>query len=1112
MPVAVHIPIRLRLPLQALRGGVEGAPDWGSALAAGFGRALTRSHETVLAARGGYVSIKQNPVTFRWTGDAADAVPAGTRAQTEEKIEKLIVALVDNQQRLALARFRRSAPEPLAGFPAEKVDPDRLSKMAGIYMVPSYCGPEGNKEGLEIEGEEIEAPLPEGFVEVDTWDPYDGDYTVRKIFLYKLAKLSDLPTEGYLGVLYKPVGNPGYRFVILEFRGEANRIAWTDGFTNVTSKPIWDEKKRKFITDMAVGLPPSGEYVLEEKYDASSFDARKKAIEDALGPGLREEIEWRWTPPKGMKPEDAPAAREKIYQEQLDNMAHGSEKATGFLLLRSPIGQLLLQTSARYVARFLPLPISLIPLSRKTVIKEKVGDKKGEGDDNGGSKEGGTAGEAKSGADQGGTGQHKGTGGEGGSGEGEGGGEGGSGEGEGGGEGGSGKGGSGPGFEDGSSDARESIVSFPPSFGFGYIFDCVPFEDELPVDELGEYATGIKRIMQQIAFRLQIPMCRFPGTFCIHAAKSIGGRARDVAFFAEDDVGATTVADSNTANLGNIEFTPTDSPAVQFLRHLAGTMPYITRLERSIADAYSDSANSSRLGGMYKNNPTSWLLHFYEESTPAAKESVGWIFLYGCQILMLQLLRASREGIEARLDPAVFPKYAAFFEDMVFFLLADQAELIELRETLNTYLAATLSSTEAVATEAVNTWRRMHRIGTQAGLVGEGLEAGRAVDVSAAGAQWADAQSSLLSTMAGAIEGKTANNLATGGELRGQIVETKAGPAIRDGKGRLWTAKDLDNAIALGQGTAESIDPLVKQLLDLPGIMPLFKQNPWLVKIHLKNMLEEMRKNNEEVTQKTIDSPPFAFEHGRIQEDATQSSTIPGTLYQLQGIHRVVHEHIGDAFMGDGYYALGINQLFAAEQGFESLTSGMIFIGLILLAVICPPAAFWAGVALSLHELEKAEETKQIYGSLVDPEELVSKMEMEIELFMAELGVALSFIPEAGSIFKKVSSAGEAIAKQGLRKGLKTVGRRAVQEVLEEIAKQLKKNLLAAVLRELAINVVFDKIMSVMIEPVIAAMEAQIAGPDLAALPALGGEEGAEEIDWDAMPESEDNSEEGDGG
>jgi hypothetical protein len=1112
VPVAVHIPIRLRLPLRALKEGAEDAHqhggDWEAALTRAFDRAWLRSLDTVMGQRGGYAHLQTHPVTFRWSGEGTSQVTAGMRSRWEERIAELMVGLIEDRKDLGSLAAAGSGQEPMADLPVERADEERMSAMAHLYVMPSYGGPEGDAESIVFEADEgdVIVASPKGLVESADWIVFKN--SGQAIAAYA-SQLNAPPGPEYLGILFKVVGHKGYGLSILHFVGDVFQVVMIGVIDDLVSSPTWDSKRRAFVSEK-IALPPQGEYAIAAVHrDVTAAEKRKQAVTDVLGPGLRGNIELHWTPPKGMKSADQPAAREKIYQEQIDKLVVATERAEAFVVLSLPSGPALCNASATLAANFPPTPIRVIPLSRTIMVKAQSGGSKGKGGDGESAGGGGEGKGSGKGAGKGKGGEGDGLGGGGDESAKGDGGDGGQGKG---GEGGAGKGGSGLGFEDGSEDAKKSIVSFPPSFGFG-TFVCEPFEDELPVDELGSHATHIKRLLAQIAFRLRIPICRFPGNFCIHAARVIGSRARDVANFALDDCGATTVAEPGTGDVGGVNFTPKDSPAVQFLRHLAGTLPYITRLERAIAEAYWDSSNSSRLGGMYQNNPASWLLHFYEESTPSAKGSVGWIFLYGCQVLMLQLLRASKEAIEARLDPAVFPKYAEFFEQIVFCLLADQAELMELRETLNSYLAENLSSTADVATEVVNKWRRAHRVGTQAGLVEEGLEAGRVVDVSGAASQWFDAQSSLLATMAGAIEGMTADGEGAGGGWRGQIVETKAGAAIRDGKGRLWTKKELDNAIALGQGVAESVDPLVKQLLDLPGVMPLFKQNPWLVKVHLKHLLEQMLTNNREITAKVTGSAPFAFEHGRIQEDEKQQSTIPGTLYQLQGIHRVVHEHIGSAFMGDGYYALGINSLFGAQQGFESLTGGFVFIGLILLAVVCPPAAFWAGVALSLHELDKAEETKQIYGSLLDPEELVSRMEMEIGLFMAELGVVLSFIPEAGNIIKKVTSAGETIAKQGLRQGLKTVGRGAVREVMEEVAKQLKKNLAAALVREIAVFTVFDKVMSVMVEPLISAMEAQLGGPDLSALPGLV-ESGAasDTIDWDSMPVSEDDSGQGDAG
>ena len=64
------------------------------------------------------------------------------------------------------------------------------------------------------------------------------------------------------------------------------------------------------------------------------------------------------------------------------------------------------------------------------------------------------------------------------------------------------------------------------------------------------------------------------------------------------------------------------------------------------------------------------------------KESVAAIFVVTCRVLLLQLLRSSKAGIAARLDPRFFESHAMLFELMVNSQLAQVDYLLSLRDKL----------------------------------------------------------------------------------------------------------------------------------------------------------------------------------------------------------------------------------------------------------------------------------------------------------------------------------------------------------------------------------------------------------------------------------------------
>src|SRR5688500_17695659 len=93
MPVTVDVPVRIRVDPGAL---ATRACCIEEALAAAVGRALKKSSDVVLDARGGYVSVQVHPPDIRWSGNALGEVPQGVRLATQELIAAVLARAADN--------------------------------------------------------------------------------------------------------------------------------------------------------------------------------------------------------------------------------------------------------------------------------------------------------------------------------------------------------------------------------------------------------------------------------------------------------------------------------------------------------------------------------------------------------------------------------------------------------------------------------------------------------------------------------------------------------------------------------------------------------------------------------------------------------------------------------------------------------------------------------------------------------------------------------------------------------------------------------------------------------------------------------------------------------
>ena len=160
MPVRVDVPIRIRVDPGAL---ARRSCCIESALSAAVGRALRKSADIVLAARGGYVGVQIHPPEFRWCGDGLGQVPQGLRLNTQQ-----LVASVLGEGAKALGKSERSdgADVPESASVQEALDPARVDEGLGIYLVPSYDG--RRRTAIEVKKKRAAEPQRYG------WRNYSG--------------------------------------------------------------------------------------------------------------------------------------------------------------------------------------------------------------------------------------------------------------------------------------------------------------------------------------------------------------------------------------------------------------------------------------------------------------------------------------------------------------------------------------------------------------------------------------------------------------------------------------------------------------------------------------------------------------------------------------------------------------------------------------------------------------------------------------------------------------------------------------------------------------------------------------------------------------------------
>src|SRR5262249_54835871 len=150
-------------------------------------------------------------------------------------------------------------------------------------------------------------------------------------------------------------------------------------------------------------------------------------------------------------------------------------------------------------------------------------------------------------------------------------------------------------------------------------------------------------LIQDIAAKLEIPPCPFAVNFAINAARVVGERAEQVTNFSIGDEEGYMAPLSRVARdrKGRYYFEAIQSVSIQYLRRLAEIIPLTRKLLLEVFRVLGPTEERK-------------LREFHEQVRGAvggpALESVQKLFIYACQISLIQLLNSTRKNIEDRLN------------------------------------------------------------------------------------------------------------------------------------------------------------------------------------------------------------------------------------------------------------------------------------------------------------------------------------------------------------------------------------------------------------------------------------------------------------------------------
>jgi hypothetical protein len=1004
----VVIPTRIRTPSRDL---VRRDADLSRALAAALGRALGDVERQVVRPRAPYGRATMFSPTFVWAGHGAGEIGIDQRAAFETRVSAVIADAF-----AALGGGAGDAlPAVLRAAASERIDPDRYDRTLGLYKIPSF--------------DDGGAPTA---IDVERAAAFDEPGGVGSAFRV-LASIDDVRQAlservdvaslvGPVGVLFEVPGAE-QRFGLIVARFPEGRIIITTIFSPPT-EPAEDATGR--LAEMPITLSPVGHYSL-------TWVGGRTQVRQIYRSFYAERLRAFFLDRARSTGHEEMSVAEKIpalIEEWIDGRIGSATAAAGVLVLQGDSSTLLSLSGDSIVnlsAAQRLQGVVVIPLT------ESVAGEAGRGRGAAAAAEGqapeddaaAAHEEAQDiGSDECGPPAHT-------------------------------VGGLVPRRPEIPVDAP--LALFPPA-ARGPIpqvaDDEEGFEGEPSVDALGEFGQALINVMEEIASRLRMPRGRFAGKFVIDAAAAVRHLALETAAWPPTERATTAAAQKRGGNVGPLDVSPAASPQIDFLRHLAGTLPLIRYL-RDLVDAGYQSRPHLISGRRHCDAP-GWLLDFVERHVPMLAWAAGDVFAAACQVLFLQLLNSSADAIQARLG--TIDVYAAHFEQAIL------PELRHLDELLR--MQVLHENARLIEQLALYNPQELRQRFPDARLA----NASPVVKPQPSSGSWTDAAASFTEALQSVPP--PAAPRAAAYEI---VPLADRSYRVLDKDGRLWSEEELERGILLRRGVLESADPLITQMVDLPDVMQRFNRAP--VKEVIRAILTEMAEANRAVAARSRRDVHAGFQASRISTPAGPlwkqyaTATVHGTPYRLGGIHALAHEAIGDAFGGDPAYGEGINYLFGSERGKEELLGLLEFTGIVILAIFCPPLAEALGYLLAGLQLERAEERAQTYRALIEPETVLSRAEVEAELFAAELGAVLAFLPaglkilsEARAAFSLEQQAAREIG-EAAASGTKTAGEAA--QALSHLTSVIEEGFATVFIKESAKAWLINEAIGAAIRPLV---------------------------------------------
>ncbi|WP_030795958.1 hypothetical protein [Streptomyces sp. NRRL S-337] len=581
---------------------------------------------------------------------------------------------------------------------------------------------------------------------------------------------------------------------------------------------------------------------------------------------------------------------------------------------------------------------------------------------------------------------------------------------------------------------------------------CSPYAGEPSLLRLPYGVARLKEGMLRIARLLDVPdNCTYAGMFTVNCARLIATRAHGVglATLKSDVTSEVTVRGDGKGNNGFLDLRPGQAPELQFMRMLGEVAGLVRELANDVAAMYEHPANAALVrpyAGQAGAQAASWGLQFLKDVREHLTTGCMYMYAETCRVLLLQQLRSSRAAIEERRGGHK-EETLQHFTQALDVLGGSVVKLLVLRRAVRHAERTGVTGTVRQVLSARETKYR-------AGYHESHYEAPAPI---------------------AAVDAQTLS------QLEGSRIEREATAYVAVHGGRSWTVGQLEEGINARRALVNQVDPIFFQVEDIEELLRSAHADPSHVWTYLTALLGRMATANEEMTRKTREEEGGAFfaletSHWIAKEGGKDHR---GIQYTLKGIHGMADEELRPYVGGLPEYALGVNLAIGRKAHLDTVLKVAGTVGIVVLALLCAPLGATvaglisgaASVALAYRDYQEAEEQKQLYRSLEDPEALLRWQEVETAQLMAAIGLAFAVfdLGHTAMSAKIVGRAAQTVkaARQAAHAAERTVAKQVWHNIVANTTEELLKHALAQAVTQIVITEVMDTITAKVLGPVI---------------------------------------------